>query len=43
MDGCDAEAQKFAVDGYYNSEKGDLMPLATANLLQSHIIIQLYS
>ena len=39
MDGYDAGAQKFSVDGYYNSEMGDLMPLAMANLLQSHIII----
>ena len=39
MDRYDAEAQKFSVDGYYNSEMGDLMPLAMANLLQSHIII----
>ena len=39
MDGYDAEAQIFSVDGYYNSEMGDLMPLAMANLLQSHIII----
>ena len=35
----DAEAMKFLDSGYYNSQLGDLMPLAMANVLQAHVIL----
>ena len=33
------EAMKFLDSGYYNSQLGDLMPLAMANVLQAHVIL----
>ena len=30
---------KFLDSGYYNSQLGDLMPLAMANVLQAHVIL----
>ena len=33
------EAMKFLDSGYYNSQLGDMMPLAMANVLQAHVIL----